>query len=56
MNKKLLILFIFAGILANMTSVYAQHHHHHSDAKSDAHIAGHVLDAHTKEHLSFVNV
>ena len=32
------------------------HHHHNHEKKSDAHIAGHVLDAHTKEHLSFVNV
>ena len=27
-----------------------------ANTPTDAHIAGHVLDAHTKEHLSFVNV
>ena len=27
-----------------------------AETPTDAHIAGHVLDAHTKEHLSFVNV
>ena len=27
-----------------------------ANTPTDAHIAGHVLDAHTQEHLSFVNV
>lgn len=61
MNKKILIFFsILAGLLSSNTLLLAQHHHHnnhhHQHQMSDAHIAGHVLDAHTKEHLSFVNV
>ena len=58
MNKKILIFFsILAGLLSSNTLLLAQqHHHHHHHPMSDAHIAGHVLDAHTKEHLSFVNV
>ena len=64
MNKtKLLFYSIFAGIFACFNPLLAQdhhahhhHHNHHQDRRSDAHIAGHVLDAHTKEHLSFVNV
>ena len=58
MNKKILIFFsILAGLLSSNTLLLAQHHHHHHQHQmSDAHIAGHVLDAHTGEHLSFVNV
>ena len=59
MNKKTLIFFsLFACLLVSNRPILAQehHHHHHHEKKSDAHIAGHVLDAHTKEHLSFVNV
>ena len=59
MNKKTLIFFsLVACLLVNNMPILAQehHHHHHHEKKSDAHIAGHVLDAHTKEHLSFVNV
>ncbi|MBR5442984.1 MAG: TonB-dependent receptor [Paludibacteraceae bacterium] len=62
MNKKTLIFFsVVACLLVSHMPILAQdhhnhHHHHHHEKKSDAHIAGHVLDAHTKEHLSFVNV
>ena len=59
MNKKTLIFFSFvACLLASNMPILAQdhHHHHYHEKKSDAHIAGHVLDAHTQEHLSFVNV
>ena len=62
MNKKTLIFLSFvACLLVSSMPILAQdhhhhHHHHHHEKKSDAHIAGHVLDAHTKEHLSFVNV
>ena len=59
MNKKTLIFFSFVACLlsSNMPILAQDHHHHHyHEKKSDAHIAGHVLDAHTKEHLSFVNV
>ena len=62
MNKKTLIFFsLVACLLVSHMPILAQdhhhHHHHHShEKKSDAHIAGHVLDAHTQEHLSFVNV
>ena len=62
MNKKTLIFFSFmACLLVSSMPILAQdhhhhHHHHNHEKKSDAHIAGHVLDAHTKEHLSFVNV
>ena len=63
MNTKLLIFSIFAGIFACFNPLLAQdhhahhhHHNHHQDRQSDAHIVGHVLDAHTQEHLSFVNV
>lgn len=48
MKKKLLLIFLFAGLWAS-ASLFA------NDA-TDAHITGHVLDAQTKEHLSFVNV
>ena len=47
-------------LVSNMPILAQDHHHHHHhhnhEKKSDAHIAGHVLDAHTQEHLSFVNV
>ena len=62
MNKKTLIFLSFmACLLVSSMPILAQDHHHHNhhhnhEKKSDAHIAGHVLDAHTKEHLSFVNV
>ena len=58
MNKKTLIFFSFVACLlaSNMPILAQDHHHHNHEKKSDAHIAGHVLDAHTKEHLSFVNV
>ena len=62
MNKKTLIFlsFIACLLVSNMPILAQDHHHHHHhhnhEKKSDAHIAGHVLDAHTKEHLSFVNV
>ena len=59
MNKKTLIFFsLVACLLVSHMPILAQehHHHHHHEKKSDAHIAGHVLDAHTQEHLSFVNV
>ena len=59
MNKKTLVFFSFvACLLASNMPILAQdhHHHHYHEKKSDAHIAGHVLDAHTQEHLSFVNV
>ena len=62
MNKQTLISLSFMACLlvSNMPILAQDHHHHHHhhnhEKKSDAHIAGHVLDAHTKEHLSFVNV
>ena len=62
MNKKTLIFLSFmACLLVSSMPILAQDHHHHNhhhnhEKKSDAHIAGHVLDAHTREHLSFVNV
>ena len=56
-NKILIFFFLLAGFLASNGVMMAQHdHHHHHNKMSDAHIAGHVLDAYTKEHLSFVNV
>lgn len=56
-NKILIFFFLLAGLLASNGVMMAQHdHHHHHNKMSDAHIAGHVLDAYTKEHLSFVNV
>ena len=60
MHKKTFIFISFmACLLVSYMPILAQdhhHHHHHHEKKSDAHIAGHVLDAHTQEHLSFVNV
>ena len=62
MNKKTLMSLSFMACLlvSNMPILAQDHHHHHHhhnhEKKSDAHIAGHVLDAHTREHLSFVNV
>ena len=49
MIKKTLIFFLLAGLLTCFSTIPAL-------AATDAHIAGHVLDAHTREHLSFVNV
>ena len=48
MHTKKILLFLLASMTTTL-SVLA------NDA-TDAHIAGHVLDAHTQEHLSFVNV
>ena len=48
MTTKKLLFFLLAGLLT-CTPLLATE-------VTDAHIAGHVLDAHTKEHLSFVNV
>ena len=48
MHTKKILLFLLASMTTAL-SVLA------NDA-TDAHIAGHVLDAHTQEHLSFVNV
>ena len=60
MHKKTFFFISFmACLLVSYTPILAQdhhHHHHHHEKKSDAHIAGHVLDAQTQEHLSFVNV
>ena len=63
MNRIVLIFFmLLAGVLPSSQWLMAQHHSHnhshdhHDQPMSDAHIAGHVLDAHTGEHLSFVNV
>ena len=58
-NKILFFFFLLAGLLASNGVMMAQHdhhHYHHHNKMSDAHIAGHVLDAHTGEHLAFVNV
>ena len=55
-NKILFFFFLLAGLLSSNNLILAQNHHHHHNKMSDAHIAGHVLDAHTGEHLSFVNV
>ena len=43
--------FIFVVLCSLLFSSAAM-----ANTPTDAHIAGHVLDAHTKEHLSFVNV
>ena len=48
MKKTITLLFIFIGFLT-ISPLWAT-------TPTDAHIAGHVLDAHTKEHLPFVNV
>ena len=63
MNRIVLIFIVLlAGVLPSSQWLMAQHHSHnhshdhHDQPMSDAHIAGHVLDAHTGEHLSFVNV
>ena len=49
MTTKKLLFFTFISLLTTLFSIPVM-------AATDAHIAGHVLDAHTKEHLSFVNV
>ena len=48
MTTRKLLFFIFATLLINIPLL--------AENATDAHIAGHVLDAHTKEHLSYVNV
>ena len=48
MHTKKILLFL----LASMTTALSVR----ANDATDAHIAGHVLDAHTQEHLSFVNV
>ena len=54
MNKNIFLIFtLLVGSLFGSQLMWAQHHNHQM---TDAHIAGHVLDAHTGEHLSFVNV
>ena len=45
------IFFIFVMLCSLLFSSAAM-----ANTPTDAHIAGHVLDAHTQEHLSFVNV
>lgn len=49
MNRKILLFFTWVSLLTPLFSLPAM-------AATDAHIAGHVLDAHSGEHLSFVNV
>ena len=49
MNKKILLFITWVSLLTPLFSLPAM-------AATDAHIAGHVLDAHSGEHLSFVNV
>lgn len=49
MNRKILLFFTWVSLLTPLFSSPAM-------AATDAHIAGHVLDAHSGEHLSFVNV
>lgn len=48
MKKITTLVFILLGLLTIFPLM--------ANDATDAHIAGHVLDAHTKEHLSFVNV
>ena len=48
MTTRKLLFFIFATLLINIPLL--------AENATDAHIAGHVLDAHTNEHLSYVNV
>lgn len=49
MNKTILLFVTWVSLLTPLFSLPAM-------AATDAHIAGHVLDAHSGEHLSFVNV
>ena len=48
MQKTLSIFVVLCSLLFSYAAM--------AETPTDAHIAGHVLDAHTKEHLSFVNV
>ena len=48
MNTKKIFYFLLAGLLTCFPLL--------AENATDAHIAGHVLDAHTHEHLPFVNV
>ena len=48
MKKTFFIFVVLSSLLISSTAM--------ANTPTDAHIAGHVLDAHTKEHLSFVNV
>ena len=48
MITKKILFVLLAGLLTSMP--------HMATTLTDAHIAGHVLDAHSKEHLAFVNV
>ena len=48
MHTKKILLFLLAGLMTTLPLM--------ANDATDAHIAGHVLDAHSGEHLSFVNV
>ena len=48
MSIKQILFLLFAGLLVCSPLL--------ATTATDAHVAGHVLDAHTKEHLPFVNV
>jgi outer membrane receptor for ferrienterochelin and colicins len=48
MITKKILFVLLAGLLTSMPLM--------ATTLTDAHIAGHVLDAHSKEHLAFVNV
>ena len=48
MHTKKILLFLLAGLMTTLPLM--------ANDATDAHIAGHVLDAHSQEHLSFVNV
>lgn len=48
MSIKQILFLLFAGLLVCSPLM--------ANTATDAHVAGHVLDAHTKEHLPFVNV
>ena len=48
MSIKQIFFLLFAGVLVCSPLM--------ANTATDAHVAGHVLDAHTREHLSFVNV
>ena len=48
MYTKKILLFLLAGLMTTLPLM--------ANDATDAHIAGHVLDAHSQEHLSFVNV
>ena len=48
MHTKKILLFLLVGLMTTLPLM--------ANDATDAHIAGHVLDAHSQEHLSFVNV